>query len=180
MIKKWEKQGSKIVYGDRRIKVREDQVKMSDGQVEDWTVVEEVNGTAIGALTDDNKLVLIRENRVGADEVMWHLPAGYFDKEDKTKEEGARRELLEETGYNAGEIICLFEFHRAPCRYTQRMSYYLARDLVLEKQKLDTTEDIEVVLKNFEEVLQMIDRGEITDIETVVVVLMIDRYLRKK
>ncbi|MFA4931175.1 MAG: NUDIX hydrolase [Patescibacteria group bacterium] len=180
MVKKWQKLGSRIVYEDRWVKIRSDQMKMSRDQVQDWTVIEEGEGAAIGALTDDNKLILIKENRVGAGEIMWHLPAGYFDPEVESKEESARRELREETGYEAGEIINLANLHRAPSRYTQIMSYYLARDLRLTKQSLEPDEDIEVALIDFREVLNMIDRGEITDVETVVVVLLIDRYVRNE
>lgn len=180
MVKKWKKLDEKIVYQDPWIKVREDRVINSNGQDDSWIVVQEGNGAAVGALTDDNKLVLIRENRVGADEVMWHLPAGYFDlKEGETREDGAKRELQEETGYMAEEIIHLGDFHRAPSRYTQVMSYYFARGLQLGERNLDHNEDIDVGLIDFEEALSMVDRGEITDVETTVVMLLIDRYLRR-
>ena len=78
--------------------------RMPDGSVSDWDVHDPSFRTvAVLALTEDDRVVLVRQFRPGPGEVLWELPGGIVD-DGEGLEEAAARELLEETGYQAGGV----------------------------------------------------------------------------
>ena len=98
----------------------------------------------IVALTASNELILEKHFRVPLRKWVIELPAGLVD--DENPEECARRELLEETGYRARELV--FLFHGVICQgLTHMESYYFYAPNVIYtgEQKLEPTEEIEII-----------------------------------
>jgi ADP-ribose pyrophosphatase len=78
--------------------------RMPDGSVSEWDVHDPSFRTvAVLALTDDDRVVLVRQFRPGPGEVLWELPGGIVDSGEGL-EAAAARELLEETGYRAARV----------------------------------------------------------------------------
>jgi 8-oxo-dGTP pyrophosphatase MutT (NUDIX family) len=111
-------------------------------------------------VTKNNEAVLIRQYRHGVRDVMWEIPGGVVE-DDEDPLEGAKRELLEETGYTSSNIIPLGKFHPNPAIQTNTMYCYLALDAEkVGEQHLDGMEEIEVHLVPLDELIPMIQRGE--------------------
>ena len=122
--------------------------------------------TAIVPLIDDNTVILERQYRHPVRDYLFEIPAGTLDP-GETAMACARRELQEETGYVADEIIELGIVHILPAYSDELIHVYLARGLSPTKQNLDPDEIINVVEYPLDEALQMIEAGRITDALTI-------------
>jgi ADP-ribose pyrophosphatase len=118
-------------------------------------------------LLDDGRVVLIRQYRpiVGAE--LWELPAGTIEV-GEPPETCARRELIEEAGYEAGRLEPLGEALADPGLTDERIFLFVARELRPVSRELDTDEHIEVVPAALAEAYRMADAGEILDAGTLV------------
>ena len=142
----------------------------SSGSVRKWESFERVNCKGVVAIvpvTDDKEVLLIRQFRPPVNGYVIEFPAGLNDKGD-TLEEAARRELLEETGYSAKEIIFLTEGPMSSGSSGEILTVFLAKGLALNPLnqvqgqgqgigKRDETEDIEVIKIPISELYQTLD-----------------------
>ncbi len=122
----------------------------------------------------DGRLILIRNARMAVDDRLWELPAGVLEPGEDPAD-AARRELLEETGYRAGQLERLGEFYTSPGFCDELMRVYAARDLELIGQRLEAGEDIAVEIVELGKVLSMIDTGVIRDGKTLAGLLLWQR-----
>jgi 8-oxo-dGTP pyrophosphatase MutT (NUDIX family) len=114
----------------------------------DWAIVIPALETGRGS-----EFVMVRQWRHGAQELSLEFPGGVLEK-DEDAAVGAKRELLEETGYAAGKIQKLGEFSPNPAIMSNRVHFFLASDLKSpEAQKLDEDEFVEVETVPWEDVL---------------------------
>jgi len=133
------------------------------GQEHDFYVLESRDWINIIALTPDNQVVMVKQYRHGTREVTLEIPGGLVDAGD-TPADAARRELLEETGYEAKQVIFLGSACPQPAILNNRSITYLARDVRnVQAPHLDDTEDIEVVLVPLSEIRGFIREGGITN-----------------
>jgi len=118
-------------------------------------------------LIGKDKIVLIRQFRFPINKEIWEIPAGKLDRGEKP-EIGAKRELKEETGYEAKELKKIGEFYLSPGYSTEYMYLFLARGLKKGEQSLDRGEKIkEVKIFSRKEVLKMIKSRKIVDAKTI-------------
>lgn len=122
------------------------------------------------AITEDGRLVMIRNQRFAVGRELWELPAGTLE-EGEDPAACARRELIEETGYRAARIEPLTAFYTTPGICTERMHAFLAADLEHVGQQLEDGEQIRVELLPRPTVLQMVRDGQIDDAKTLAVIL---------
>lgn len=121
-----------------------------------------MDSVATVAVTADHQLVLTRQYRHPIRQVVFDLPAGRLNV-DEDPERGAARELEEETGYRAGRLVPLGRYSPFPGSLKVTAHLFFAADLTLVGQNLDEGEELEVVLKPWAEVLDLILRGEVID-----------------
>jgi 8-oxo-dGTP pyrophosphatase MutT (NUDIX family) len=113
-------------------------------------------------LSPQKEVVLIRQYRHGTRQVTLEIPGGLVEEGD-SPEEAAERELFEETGFRASEIIPLGFVHPNPAIQNNRCYTFIAKDVVLAgEQSLDEKEDIEVLCRPITEIPRLIRDGEIT------------------
>jgi ADP-ribose pyrophosphatase len=100
---RWRKLGERTLFDDGRRAVIERRFELPDGNTTEFSVKAEADCAAVLALTGDEHVVLVREFRVGPEDVLLELPGGAVEDGEEPLE-AARRELLEETGY-AGDLV---------------------------------------------------------------------------
>ena len=115
----------------------------------------------------ENKYILIKQYRPSWRKSVLEFPAGGADSFEEAPERTASRELLEETGYEAGKMSFIGKF-RHTSRSTQFCFSYLADNLTMVGQKLDEGEYIEEILEvTPAEIDQLIETGQIVDISHI-------------
>lgn len=115
------------------------------------------------ALTEDRQVILAKQFRHGPQKVLMELPGGGIEK-DEMPEEAIARELLEETGY-AGEIQLVTRAYADGYSPMHRYCFVATNCIKIAEQKLDPTEDIEVVLMSLSDFRDHLRSGELTDIK---------------
>ncbi len=118
-------------------------------------------------LLDDDRVVLIQNDRPAIGQTLLELPAGTCEPPEPPLAT-AGRELAEETGYAAGRLDVLTEFYSAPGLGDELMTLVLARDLTAVGQSLDEVERITPVVQTRGEIKRLVSAGEIRDAKTLV------------
>ena len=154
-MKPWKTLSSRQTFKDPWLSVRTDTVELTDGQVlNDYHVLEYKDWVSVLAFTEAGELVIIREYRHGAKAVTLGLPAGSAEEGETDYEAVARRELLEETGYEAGEWVKLGQAYSNWATQNNQVHFFLALGtLKVAEQTLDATEEIEVLTMPYEDYL---------------------------
>ena len=129
---------------------------------------EDKSAVIIMAVTKDNNIVLVVQSRSSTHEsVCVEFPAGYIE-EGESPEDGAKREMLEETGYVPREMIYLDKFYQdqscGVCAYNY--SYLALGCEKMQEQNLDDNEAIRYFECSIDEVMELVEKGYITDIQT--------------
>src|SRR5688572_17208927 len=136
-----------------RPRFRIDKCEVANGAVFEPIVFEFHPWANVLALTKNKEAVLVKQYRHGVQDVLLELPGGIVDN-DENPLEGARRELLEETGYAASDIVEVGKLYPNPAIQSNIMYCFLALDVEkVAVQKLDESEDIEVHLVPLDELI---------------------------
>jgi ADP-ribose pyrophosphatase len=143
-----------------RPRFRFDKCELPNGRIFEAMALEFHTWAVVVALTKNEEVVLIRQYRHGAQGVFWEFPGGVVE-DDENPLAGARRELLEETGYTTSHIVEVGRFYPNPALQTNVLYACLARDVEkTDIQKLDEAEEIEVHLVPLSELVAMTKRGD--------------------
>lgn len=144
--------------------VRADTVRCPQtGQEHDFYVLESPDWINVIPLTADDRVVMVRQYRHGTRQVCLEIPGGIPDP-GETPAEAAARELLEETGYEAGELEFLGSACPQPAILNNRSITYLGRDVrKVQAPQPDETEDIDLLLVPLSEIPDLIREGDISN-----------------
>ncbi len=131
------------------------------GREYDFFILESSSWVNVIPLTTKNEVVMVRQYRHGIRDFSLEIPGGLVEEED-TPEEAAKKELREETGYNASEMILLGSVHPNPAIQNNLCYTFLARDVFLAgEQQQDEKEDIEILYQPLTEIPRLIREGKI-------------------
>jgi len=163
MPKPWKLISSKRKESYRIFNLRTDRARSPrTHRTHEFYVLESRDWVNVIPLTPANEVVLVRQYRHGTREVTLEIPGGLVESDD-SPEQSARRELREETGYVAREMVSLGAVDPNPAFLNNRCYTYLARDVALTgDQQQDEKEDIEVILRPVHELHRLIQEGDIT------------------
>jgi ADP-ribose pyrophosphatase len=129
---------------------------------------------------DDPQVLLIRQYRYASGGFMLEVPAGRPDRQGEDWEVCARRELLEETGLEAGELRYMTTIFTTPGFTDEQIRLYMATDCrQAEEVKLDQDEFIEPVTLTMSDALARIRDGDITDGKTICCLLYAAGFLMR-
>ncbi|MBQ8507249.1 MAG: NUDIX hydrolase [Clostridia bacterium] len=131
-----------------------------------------VGVSAVLPVDGEGNVYLVRQFRAPIDQVLLEIPAGKLDSVDEDRLLAAKRELEEETGLKAGSWLHLTDTFTTPGFSNEKISLYLARDLVFGESRPDEDEFLNVVKIPFEEAFNMVMRDEIHDAKTQVALCM--------
>ncbi len=157
---------STYVLESRVFKLRRDILQTSDGRQYTYDVIEHPGAVVIVPLLPDGRVVMVRQWRQAAGQVLLELPAGTREPAEEP-EATAAREIQEECGYRAGQLTRLASFYSAPGFCSEVLHLFLAEDLSPSKLAGDEDEDIETVSLPLAEALAMAARGEIADAKSL-------------
>ncbi len=164
-MKKWKLLSSKPAFDSKWFKVRQDEVKLSNGTIlDDYFVWLEGDLSLIVPVTTNQKLILVKQYKHASGQIMIEYPAGYVDKGEKPAQT-AKRELLEETGYSGGKFSLIGTLTNNPTKVISKIYIYLAEEIKksVDSKKVhsDDTEEIEVLKLPLTRVLEMVRGGKI-------------------
>lgn len=157
---------SQMMYDGRIIKVYKDNVELADGHKSFREVVKHSGGVVILAFKDEDTILLVKQYRYPIGETVLELPAGKLEKGEDPFE-AAKRELEEETGYCANKWTDLGYINTSPGFSDEKLYLYLAQDLEYTHCHPDEGEIIQAFEYKYDDVLKMIDNGEINDAKTI-------------
>jgi len=169
---------SKTVFQGRVFSVASDRVQEPNGIVAQRDVVRHSGSVVILAVDDlaaEPRVLLERQYRYAAEDYLWELPAGRIDAGESPLA-GARRELLEETGYRAKNWKRALFFYPSPGFVDETMTVYLARGLTAGPAQPEEDEFITCKLLPLSQVLNMILSGRIRDGKTIAGVLWLVEF----
>lgn len=158
---------SEKIFEGKIVNLRVDTVELNNQKYAKREIVEHKNAACILAVNENSKILLVRQYRKAIEEFIYELPAGILNIAEEPQE-GALRELEEETGYFAGKIELIYEFYTSPGFSNEKVYLFEAKDLVFKSTNFDEDECIETIEVTKEEAIKMLETGRITDSKTLI------------
>lgn len=156
---------SELIFEGRVVKLYKDKIELSTGKESFREVVKHSGGVVILAKKGD-KILLVKQFRYPMKEVLYELPAGKLEVGENPFE-AAKRELEEETGYCANKWTNLGYVYTSPGYSDEKLYLYEAEDLEFTHCHPDEGEIIQALEYKYDDVLKMVDKGEINDAKTL-------------
>ena len=170
--------GTESVFSGRLLQVRRDTVRLPNGAPATREHILHPGAVMIVPVLDSGELVMERQYRYPLGQDFIEFPAGKRDPGEEPAET-ARRELLEEAGFEASHWEHLGGIHVAIAYSNERIDLYLARGLRHVGARLDDDEFLDILHVPRERAMGWLAQGKITDAKTVVGLLMLEQRLRE-
>ena len=160
----WELVESEQLADHRITRVRRDRRRSPrTGAEHDFIVLQMREWVNVIAVTRQARIVIIEQYRHGTQEVGVEIPGGVVDPGDSELEQAARRELLEETGYEAEEFVCIGKVMANPAIQDNRCHTFVALGAhAVGEARLEAGEDIAVGEVGIDEVGELIASGRMS------------------
>src|SRR5262245_8006562 len=157
------------VFHGRVFAVDRDRARMPNGREVTVDVVRHSQSVVLLPVPEPGHLTLVKQYRYPVNRFLWELPAGSVD-EGESPEQAARRECHEEIGLVPGTVLRLTALYPTPGYCDEEMVFFRASSLEKtgEQAHVDEDEDIEVHTFELREAREMVRRGEIVDMKTIV------------
>lgn len=177
----WKTIKSEELLHDYHVSVHKNKVQLPDGVViDDFYTVTIPDAAMVAAITVDGKILLKKEFRYAVGEDVIECPAGMFEEDETAPLTVAKRELLEETGYESSDWTYLGETLESTSKLTNRMHLFLAKDCVqTSRQHLDANEHLTVTEVYLDTAVGMVMNGSISANSTAHLILKVARMLGK-
>ena len=159
------------IFDGRVVHLTRDTVRLPDGNTSTREVIWHRGAVCVVPVTDDGEVILVEQFRYPFDCVLLEIPAGKPEAGEDDREAAARRELAEETGFRAGEMICLGDYYGSPAILAERITMYLARRLTPGETHPDADEFLRVKKLPLKTAVRMVLAGKIPDGKTQAAIL---------
>ena len=169
---------SERIYEGKILNLRRDKVTVRTGT--SYREIVEHNGGAVAVpITDEGKLIMVKQYRKTVERVVLELPAGKRDSADEDPADTVRRELKEETGYTADQIEFLSAMEPSVGYTTEVLYIYLATGLTPGETNFDENEAIDIVEIDFDEAVRLATAGKLRDGKTLAGILLANARLNE-
>ena len=159
-----------LAYQGTVLKIYRDTV-IANGIEEIFDYIHHNGAAAVLPVTEDGKIMLVRQYRNALDRFTLELPAGKVDAPDEPRIECAYRELEEETGYRTDKLEYLMTINTTVALCNEAIDIFVAKNLIPSRQHLDADESIDVEIWEVKDLLELIYSGKMTDSKTIAAVL---------
>lgn len=170
---------SDTIYDGKILKLRVDTVELENKKYSKREIVDHQKGVGIIAFDDEGKLWMVKQYRKAIDKVTLEIPAGLVES-NELPIETAKRELQEEIGYIPENISYLFDMHASPGFTNDKLSFFIASDLVQSKLEQDEDENVMAYSYSIDDLYNMIENGELTDAKSIIAVLYAKKILNEQ
>jgi ADP-ribose pyrophosphatase len=158
---------STLVYDGELLKVYRDTVQLPDGKVARREWLHHPGAVMMIPLLDEKTVIMERQFRYALRRHFYELPAGKMEPGEEPLVT-AKRELIEECGYEAAHWMHLTTLHPCIGYADERIELFLARDLSHVGNRLEAGEFLEVMPVHIDEAIEWIRQGRITDVKTII------------
>lgn len=168
------------VFDGLLLKVFRDRVRLADGSqsVREW--IRHLGASAVVPIFEDGSTILVRQWRYAPGAEFLEVPAGKLDAEGESPESVAGRELEEETGWRAKRLQFLQSLYPAIGYSNEVIHFYLAEQLEPGTAQSHADEHLVVHRLPFHEALDLVRRGEVSDMKTAVALRLAAEYLDRR
>ena len=162
-IEKWQELSREVIFEKYNRKLECVKYTTPDGKINDFYIKNERAAVGVVALTEDKRVILVRQFRPGPQEILDELPGGYIE-DGETPEAAAARELLEETGYQGTAKLAATA---VDCAYatTKKHCVVVTGCVKISEPHLENTEFAETVLVSLKDFRALLRSGKNTDVE---------------
>lgn len=168
-----EKVSSEDVFEGNLLHVKKDTVRLPNGNIAYREWIKHPGASAVVPVTPEGRLIFVRQYRYPIQQVTLEIPAGKLDAEGEDPLDCARRELSEETGYQAEKYTFLTKLATTVGFSNEFIYIYAAEGLTAGRQHPDEDEFINVCTLTMDEAMAKIRSGEICDAKSVTAVLLL-------
>lgn len=157
-----------------------DKIELPDGSHSVREISLHNGAAAVIPILPDGRVIMERQFRYAHGRVMLEIPAGKLDTPDEPPLDGAKRELLEETGAVAEKYTYLGSIAPSPALINEVIHVFMAEGLTIGDSRLDEGEFLEVEYYTLDQLYEMVMSGEITDAKTQIAILKAREIFSKR
>ncbi|QPI68900.1 NUDIX hydrolase [Exiguobacterium sp. PBE] len=158
-----------VIYQGKIFDVEKHVVSLPNGNTSVRELVYHNGAVAVLVIDESDNIVMVEQYRKAYESMSLEIPAGKLEKGEEPMA-SAERELEEETGYTAESLEKIFSFYGAPGFCSERVDVYVAKGLSAGEMNLDEDEFLNVKRYSFDEAVDLLDRGIITDAKTIMAI----------
>jgi ADP-ribose pyrophosphatase len=168
---------SRTAYEGNVFSVRQDRISEPGGIMVTRDIVVHRGSVVLLPIFPDGSILMVRQYRHAMGTMLWELVAGRLEP-GESRAAGARRELVEETGYAARRVKQILEIFPSPGFVTERMWIFVATGLQQGAAKPE--EDERITARKFSRAAleRMIRSGSLHDAKSVAAILFYSRFLK--
>ena len=158
------------IYSGRVINLRKDEVTLPNGKKSTREIIDHPGAVVILAQNSKEKVIMVKQFRKAIEDVLLELPAGTLEPNEEIIN-CAKRELEEETGYQAQNWEKIYDFYSAPGFCSEKLSLFYAWNLKKTKTKTDHDEFIKVMEYDKKRITSLLNNNQVRDAKTLVGIL---------
>ena len=169
---------SENTYKGRAFSVRRDHLLTPAGTTVKYDIIEHIGSVSLVPVDENGQVYFVRQYRHAAQLDLLELPAGTLEPGEPPME-AAAREVREEIGMAASNLVEIGSFYLAPGYSTELMHVFLATGLTVDPLDPDADEYLSVVKMPFGEALKLAESGQLLDAKSLAALLLAKPYLIK-
>jgi ADP-ribose pyrophosphatase len=170
---------SQEIFNGVAIHLFKDEILLPNGHTGIREIIRHPGAVCVLPLTDDGDVIFVNQFRYALNKVTLEVPAGKLEKGEDPKE-AALRELSEETGLTAKNIVHIGDLYTTPALIDEVIHMYIATDLTQGEQHLDYDEFVNTLKIPLSKAVDMVMAGEIKDSKTQTIILKADKYFERQ